>query len=457
MLRFSRGRYSVTSLLAGLPVVMVTTVGAKSGQPRSLPLVAIPDGENVILIASNFGQKHHPAWYHNLRAHPEVHLTYAGQTVAYTARETSGEERERCWRRAVDLYSGYPLYERRAASRRIPVMLLVPCSSQAERNQAGFIRWRAAEDGFAGWQVSGVSRAADGTLQFQEATASAETDPYAPGAYQGRNFYTGGRFFVGEATSPIVTTPFAFTDAVASWNASTAPGTWIELQIRARFDLRWSKWYNLGVWASDNSTIERHSVKQQDDTDGYVATDTLAIANKLPAPTALQLKVRLFSVMGNRIPVVRNLSVAYCTRAPQEAPILLEGNPERWNRLLNVPACSQMVYADGGEVWCSPTSTSMVLKYWANGAGPCEPAVRAAVAGVNDSVYDGHGNWPFNVAYAATQDLEGYVVRFTTLRQVEDWIASPCASDSQHCLEQGRADGRAASFQQRAPGDDCGL
>ena len=72
MLRLSHGRYSLTSALAGLPVVMVTTIGAKSGQPRQLPLVAIPDGENVILIASNFGQHHHPAWYYNLHAHPQA-------------------------------------------------------------------------------------------------------------------------------------------------------------------------------------------------------------------------------------------------------------------------------------------------------------------------------------------------------------------------------------------------
>lgn len=78
VLRLSRGRYSVTSLLAGLPVVTVTTIGAKSGQPRSLPLVAIPSGEAVILIASNFGQAHHPAWYYNLRAHLAVQLTRDG-------------------------------------------------------------------------------------------------------------------------------------------------------------------------------------------------------------------------------------------------------------------------------------------------------------------------------------------------------------------------------------------
>ena len=220
-----------------------------------------------------------------------------------------------------------------------------------------------------------------------------------------------------------MTTPFAFTEAIASWNASTPPGTWIELQLRARFNTRWSRWYNLGVWASDNSTIERHSVKQQDDADGRVAADTLVVTNQEQPPAAVQLKVRLFSATGSLTPVVRNLSVAYSTAAP-EAPILLDGNPERWNQRMNVPECSQMVYADGGEVWCSPTSLSMVLKYWARDTGPCEPTVRAAVAGVDDWVYEGYGNWPFNVAYASTQGLEGYVARFTTLRQVEEWIAA---------------------------------
>ena len=126
VLRLTGGRHSLTSLLAGLPVVIVTTIGAKSGQPRSVPLAAVPDGENVILIASNWGQDHHPAWYYNLRAHPEVQLTYEGQTVTYLARETTGEERERCWQRAGDLYSGYPRYRQRAGNRKIPVMLLTP-------------------------------------------------------------------------------------------------------------------------------------------------------------------------------------------------------------------------------------------------------------------------------------------------------------------------------------------
>ncbi len=126
VLHLSRGRYSLTSLLAGLPIVMVTTIGAKSGQPRRLPLVALPEGEKVILIASNFGQKQHPAWYYNLHAHPEVQLTYEGHTVGYVARETTGEERERCWQRAVALYSGYASYKERAGQRQIGVFLLTP-------------------------------------------------------------------------------------------------------------------------------------------------------------------------------------------------------------------------------------------------------------------------------------------------------------------------------------------
>jgi hypothetical protein len=92
--------------------------------------------------------------------------------------------------------------------------------------------------------------------------------------------------------------------------------------------------------------------------------------------------------------------------------------------LINVPKYSQMVYPDGGEVWCSPTSTSMVLAYLDNDPGACDPRVRAAVAGVYDWIYDGHGNWPFNTAYAATQGYEGYVARLTSLAKAEEYVAA---------------------------------
>ncbi len=123
-LRYSGGRTSLTSILTGLPVLTITTIGAKSGQPRTLPLLSIPDGDDFILIASNFGQSHHPAWYHNLRAHPEASVSLAGRTAAYIAREVFDAEREACWQRALAMYPGYAAYAERTGGRRIPVMVL---------------------------------------------------------------------------------------------------------------------------------------------------------------------------------------------------------------------------------------------------------------------------------------------------------------------------------------------
>ena len=289
--------------------------------------------------------------------------------------------------------------------------------------QTGFIRWRAADNGFADWTLSGVGLNASGELEFQQATASAGTDPFAPGAYSGGNYYNGSSFFVGEATSPVITTPFNYKEAIASWNASTPAGSWIEVQFRAQYVGVWSKWYTLGIWASDTSTIARHSVNGQGDTNGTVYTDTFVSLSKKDTTNTFQLKLRLFSTDGTAVASVRNASVAYSLNAPSSATAST-GNPAKWNTFINIPDCSQMVYPDGGEVWCSPTSTSMVLGYLNHDTGACEPRVRAAVSGVYDWIYDGHGNWPFNTAYAATQGYEAYVARFTSLERAEEFVAA---------------------------------
>lgn len=288
--------------------------------------------------------------------------------------------------------------------------------------QTGFVRWRAADNGFSGWALNGVKLSA-GALEFNPATAAAGSDPYAAGAYNGGNYYNGGSFFVGEATSPEVSTAFNFQEAIASWNASTPAGSWVEIQFRAQYGTRWSKWYTLGIWASDNSAVKRHSVQSQGDADGFVAVDTFVSSNKKETTNKFQLKLRLFSANGTVTPSVRNASVAYSTSAPKAATASA-GNPAKWGTLINVPECSQMVYPDGGEVWCSPTSTSMVLAYLDGNTGACEPRVRAAVNGVYDWIYDGHGNWPFNTAYAAAQGYEAYVARFTSLARAEEYIAA---------------------------------
>jgi hypothetical protein len=286
--------------------------------------------------------------------------------------------------------------------------------------QTGFVRWRAADNGFSGWTLNGVKSNA-GALEFDSATAIAGSDLYAAGTYNGGNYYNGGSFLVGEATSPEISTAFNFNEAIASWNATTPAGSWVEIQFRAQYSTRWSKWYILGIWASDDSTIRRHSVQSQGDSDGFVAVDTFVSSNKKETTNKFQFKLRLFSVDGSAVPIVQNASMAYSTAAPKRAGVSA-GNPASWNTLIDIPECSQMVYPDGGEVWCSPTSTSMVLGYLTSDTGPCEPRVRAAVEGVYDWIYDGHGNWPFNTAYAATFGYEGYVARFTSLAKAEEFV-----------------------------------
>lgn len=122
-LRLSGGRTTATAVLSGLPIIELTTTGAKSGRPRTVPLVGIPDGDRLILIASNWGQAAHPAWYYNVKAHPDVSVTHDGQTRRYVAREVTGDERERCWAKAVAVYAGYRGYAARAG-RGIPVIVL---------------------------------------------------------------------------------------------------------------------------------------------------------------------------------------------------------------------------------------------------------------------------------------------------------------------------------------------
>jgi len=288
--------------------------------------------------------------------------------------------------------------------------------------QTGFIRWRAAENGFHDWVLNGV-KLNGGELEFDPATATAGNDPYPAGTYNGRNYYNGSSFFVGEAISPEITTTFNYKDAIASWNATTPAGSWVEVQFRAQYGTRWSKWFVLGIWAADTSTVARHSVNAQGDTDGLVATDTFVSSNKKETTNKFQLKLRLFSANGSALPSVQNASLAYSTEPPKSAGVSA-GNPALWGKVLDVPECSQMVYPDGGEVWCSPTSTSMVLGYLNHDTGPCEPRVCAAVKGVYDWVYNGHGNWPFNTAYAATFGYEGYVARLTSLAKAEEFIAA---------------------------------
>lgn len=127
--RATRGKHTLSSLVSGLPVVFLTTTGARSGKPRTVPLLGLPTSEGMAVIASNYGQAHHPGWYHNLRANPEGEVTVDGRRQRFRAVEVTGERREAIWRQGLDVYPGWTQYERRAPHRRIAIFLLEPLSA----------------------------------------------------------------------------------------------------------------------------------------------------------------------------------------------------------------------------------------------------------------------------------------------------------------------------------------
>jgi deazaflavin-dependent oxidoreductase (nitroreductase family) len=110
----------------GLPsLLLLDHVGAKSGRPRTTPLVYMPDGDNFLIVASKGGYPKDPGWLHNLRAHPDTEVQIGRQRVKVHAREATAEERERLWPRAVEHNPHWGRYRERT-NREIPFVLLEP-------------------------------------------------------------------------------------------------------------------------------------------------------------------------------------------------------------------------------------------------------------------------------------------------------------------------------------------
>lgn len=122
--RMTGGRHTVPSLLAGLPVVDVTTTGRKSGQRRTTHLIAIPYAETLALIGTNFGQPSTPAWALNLEADPRARIAYRGTAVDVVARVADEREHAEVMRRSEDVYVGYRKYEPRITGRRLRIFVL---------------------------------------------------------------------------------------------------------------------------------------------------------------------------------------------------------------------------------------------------------------------------------------------------------------------------------------------
>ena len=106
-----------------MPIIYLTTTGARSGIQRSSPVLCIPDGENLILVGSNWGNLQNPGWVYNLRAHPQTEVRKGKMTKSYRARELGGDERAVTWQKAVLFYPPYVSYEQRS-NRLLPIFLL---------------------------------------------------------------------------------------------------------------------------------------------------------------------------------------------------------------------------------------------------------------------------------------------------------------------------------------------
>jgi deazaflavin-dependent oxidoreductase (nitroreductase family) len=127
-MRATGGRVSLA--VGAMPLVVLKSTGARSGQPRETPLGYFTDGDDVILIASSYGRERHPGWYHNLLANPECELHIGPRGGRFVARRAEGADRDRLFGLAVDHYLGYANYAKRTnGSRTIPVLRLTPVPS----------------------------------------------------------------------------------------------------------------------------------------------------------------------------------------------------------------------------------------------------------------------------------------------------------------------------------------
>ncbi len=118
----SRGRLSLLDI-AGLPNLVLTVAGRRSGIPRSTPLLCVPDGDEWLIAGSYFGGPDMPVWVHNLRAAGSATITWEGARIDVTAREVEGEERDRRWQVMLRTWPNFARYEERT-DRLIPVFAL---------------------------------------------------------------------------------------------------------------------------------------------------------------------------------------------------------------------------------------------------------------------------------------------------------------------------------------------
>ncbi|GAA3674490.1 peptidase C39 family protein [Nonomuraea antimicrobica] len=236
-------------------------------------------------------------------------------------------------------------------------------------------------------------------------------------------------------TGPERAIGFPATELIASWTADVPQGSWLQVEARGRNAEGLTTWYSLGRWSYAEGDILRTSVPGQGDADASVSVDTLVAAVGKPL-TGYQLRLTLYRKPGSSVaPRVRTSGVM-TSNVPERKTVPVSPGGGAWGTELAVPRRSQNVHQGhypewdgGGEAWCSPTSTTMVLGYWGrwpsardtSWVDPSDPnpEVDYAARHTYDHAYQGAGNWPFNTAYAGRYGLDGFVTRLRSLTELE--------------------------------------
>lgn len=244
-------------------------------------------------------------------------------------------------------------------------------------------------------------------------------------------------------TSPVHRLTVPATEVIASWNAHTPAGTWIQIELKGTYsDGTASPWYVLGRWAAGDQDIRRTSVDDQKDGRSTVWTDTIAVDDPSGGlrVASYRLRLTLYRRPGTKLTPVVWRAGAMGSDVPDRFTV--PASTPGLDRELIVPRYSQEIhigqypeYDNGGEAWCSPTSSQMIVEYWGGRLTPeqlawvdpafADPQVCHAARYTFDYQYNGCGNWPFNAAYAATfKDLQGVVTRLRSLADLETLIAA---------------------------------
>lgn len=229
--------------------------------------------------------------------------------------------------------------------------------------------------------------------------------------------------------SPVTEVGFDASSAIASWNASTPAGTWIEVEVRENPA---TPWLVMARWAESDDEIHRTTVKEQTLDGASVATDEIRVDPGSAWRTA-QVRVTRLRRVGSahwptphwptpQWPTLRSVSLAVAGERT-----VFESEPSGVAHAIEVPAYSQQMHRDenpdfggGGQNWCSPTAVSMVLAHW--DAGPEDrPVVPYAATQTYDHSYAGAGNWAFNAAYAGRFGVDAFVTRLRTLAEAESF------------------------------------